>query len=395
MLTSIYQGLCLALCLRSRSIQCSIYEQRAEPFNQGGSIALFPNGLSILDSLHLYRQIHQAGFDIEDTVTKDETYTTVFRSKMSNAKLYGYKVLRVRRDAVVRVLISSAEQQGIQIYLNRKFMHVVSEHAESVTFELDGGERRTATLLVGADGIHSRVRRGFPDAPSPVYHGQAGLAWTLPKDNIRFPAGEDARQLVRLKTPGGIVLLVPDRVNGDAIRVGLSVPIEDRNRVSWEKLAANKKQLLILLEKLYTDAPDVLQSFIEGAKSADISLWPIRSMATAPSWVSECGKVIILGDAAHALPPSGGQGGSMGIEDAYSLAFALSSSLSTFVALKRWQKMRKERLDKVVEYIESERRSRLPSAQPQDRLNEDDERLNWLYAWKPETHMRDWEEFKD
>ena len=120
-------------------------------------------------------------------------------------------------------------------------------------------------------------------------------------------------------------------------------------------------------------------------------------MSDLEHFVSPLGRVIIVGDAAHAIPPSAGQGGSISLEDAESLSITLSrlNSLQNTTPgfnralLSRWEEHRKSRIGKVVErtkmgstlrkasgneaaQVEKEKRLR-------EGLREDD--LQWLYGY--------------
>ena len=74
-------------------------------------------------------------------------------------------------------------------------------------------------------------------------------------------------------------------------------------------------------------------------------------MPHAPKWTSSSGRLILIGDAAHALPPSGGQGGAMSFEDAETLACALAKTnnvpLST---LTEWENHRQTRVKEVLAF---------------------------------------------
>jgi 2-polyprenyl-6-methoxyphenol hydroxylase-like FAD-dependent oxidoreductase len=73
-------------------------------------------------------------------------------------------------------------------------------------------------------------------------------------------------------------------------------------------------------------------------------------IAPLSTWRLPSGKVVLIGDAAHAIPPSGGVGGAMAFEDAESLACALSKSEKDKSALQTWENLRKERVKQVVDF---------------------------------------------
>jgi 2-polyprenyl-6-methoxyphenol hydroxylase-like FAD-dependent oxidoreductase len=116
------------------------------------------------------------------------------------------------------------------------------------------------------------------------------------------------------------------------------------------------------------------------------------------SWRSTSGKVILIGDAAHAIPPSGGQGGAMSFEDAESLAFALSKSKTDTTALQTWEAHRKERVKQVIDFTNLSAKLRRASQYSLvERIREwfiwgllkikGPEGYKWLYSYDAEIMM--------
>jgi 2-polyprenyl-6-methoxyphenol hydroxylase-like FAD-dependent oxidoreductase len=108
------------------------------------------------------------------------------------------------------------------------------------------------------------------------------------------------------------------------------------------------------------------------------------------SWSSVDKRVIILGDAAHAIPPTAGQGASQGFEDAFTLATLLSritSKVPLDEALNRWQDMRQRRIDRVIKLTLQLNNARLPEAEREKLAASGDSvwqsgdhgELGWLY----------------
>ena len=85
------------------------------------------------------------------------------------------------------------EQQGINIVYGKKFTRVLAETDEDVTFEFADGEQKTALLLVGADGIHSRLRRERIEDISAKYIGLMAVTGAVPTASIAFPTTEEVR----------------------------------------------------------------------------------------------------------------------------------------------------------------------------------------------------------
>jgi 2-polyprenyl-6-methoxyphenol hydroxylase-like FAD-dependent oxidoreductase len=102
------------------------------------------------------------------------------------------------------------------------------------------------------------------------------------------------------------------------------------------------------------------------------------------TWASKHSRVVILGDAAHAIPPTAGQGINQAFEDVYIYALILSKCQQHNLeqGLKVWQKGRQERVDRVLDLnaqIDARRMPKNPQATPSD-LDSKSFDLAWLYS---------------
>lgn len=150
--------------------------------------------------------------------------------------------------------------------------------------------------------------------------------------------------------------------------------------------------------------PDVVQSAMEAAEPGKMNIWPFYSMPTLERWASSTGRVIIIGDAAHAIPPTAGHGVSQAFEDAYALCLLLKSLGQTGVnlsnALAFWESWRQKRIDGVLELTAQMNQRRLPEperkklaeqAAAQGKLASDPkEQMKWLYEPKLDEEMDAW-----
>ena len=116
-----------------------------------------------------------------------------------------------------------------------------------------------------------------------------------------------------------------------------------------------KEQLLELFADDSGPATEILQ-----ATGDELAAYPIYDMPTVPTWYR--GRIVLLGDAAHAASPSSGQGASLAIEDAVVLAKCLRDLPDTRHAFTAYERLRRGRVEKVVKY--SARISRSKSAGP-------------------------------
>ena len=406
-------GLCLALSLQCHNIKCTVYEKQSEGVSQGGSVILFPNSLRVLDSLGVYDTIHKLGFDMTTTAVKDASFKTIRKIQISKSERYGYAALRIRRDALVGSLLSSARKQGISVNFEHRLIGIL-ESGPGAECRFSNGVTRSASLVVGADGLRSKVREiCFLDAPDPAYTGQAMIMWPIPcsllPDWEQQTAQERESEGITMATPQGAVLIVANSSGDPDTRIWAQRALPERDVAGWKQLGANKKTLLEALRNTTETTPDLVRSALEHAEKSEgnpFFLWPFYIISVRDGWISKGGKgrVLLLGDAAHAFPPVGGQGAGMAIEDADGLGLALSDAkLSSNIQerLSIWLKWRMSRVGRVADYTANLGKSRVapppPPAsaeirketKPANPLGDIDD-LAWLYDWRSSPQLTAW-----
>jgi 2-polyprenyl-6-methoxyphenol hydroxylase-like FAD-dependent oxidoreductase len=396
-------GLSLALSLHARSIRCTIYELRLPSKATAGALMLSPNALGVLDSLGVYERIRSKGYHFENIAFKNEREETTDHYPLGNEKLYGYKALRVYRQILLTELRAMVQELAIPLVYGKKFSHVLLESPdEGVTFQFEDGSTAQAALLVGADGIHSTVRKHVSPSTTPLYLGMLAITCAIPTSKLRFPADKDYSTLpVGIHGKHGIFVLAPQDVDGSEVLAGTQKRYPEQTKAEWSRLFAAKDELLALLSANKSDWPDVVQSGLENVQKDTLSIWPYYTVPKLAAWRSEKQRVIILGDAAHAIPPTAGQGASQAFEDAFTLAFLLSKmspETSLAAVLDFWQNYRQERVDKVIAVTQKLNNSRLPVEQREklgkDQIwrSEESGDMGWLYVPKIEEKLAAWVE---
>ncbi|MCJ1248104.1 hypothetical protein MMC30_005319 [Trapelia coarctata] len=332
----------LAIALHKVSIPCTVYESRSKPFNLGGGIMLSPNALGVLDSLGVYERIRNQGFNFDVCEFKNANGETTDTYYFGSEKLYGYQALRIYRQILMDELLLMLEERGISVKYAMKFTHVISESRDEVVFGFADRSTASASLLIGADGIHSRVL------------------------------------------------------------VGTQRVYKERDRAGWEEMLAGQGELLAALRKDLRAWPDVVQSALENVSIGKINIWPFYGVPKL-EWASAKSKVIILGDAAHAIPPTAGQGVNQAFEEIYMLALLLSKlspKTSLPEALSFWQEYRPQRIDKALDLTRQMNAKRLPPAEQakvaagliwkeEDTAGEGGQ-LRWLYEPALDRQVSSW-----
>ncbi|KAF4885631.1 6-hydroxynicotinate 3-monooxygenase [Colletotrichum fructicola] len=382
-------GTALALALHQKSIPCRIYEGRsADADILTSGVVLTPNGCRILDDLGVLSRIKPKSFLFEDSITKNSEDKTVDTMKLASKEVYGYPAYRLYRLALLQEMKQMLAEREVPIYFDTKFEKIISDSPEGVTF-LAGGKTEKAAVVVGSDGIHSTLRRYLTDLV-PVYTGVFCVYGHIPINSVNWPDKEFFASSCTIQGKPGSLFMVPEESDGRTLMVGTQFPHPEQGREGWQDLAASPESLASLMRKDYDQWHDTARRIIDQLckRPEGLLSWPFYTMPRLPSWASPSGNVIIVGDAAHAMPASSGQGVNQALEDVYSLAKVLSGSWTVEErprALGAWQSWRQAKIDKVLQMTRATNLKRSPEAERQKSTNAVDvekpavDRMRWLF----------------
>ncbi|KAG5301912.1 kynurenine 3-monooxygenase [Histoplasma ohiense] len=395
-------GLSLALALHKVHIPCTVYEGRDESYEAGGGITLSPNALRILDKLDVFARVRDKGFHFDtlafsdgDGVIKDLYY-------FGSEKLYGYRGFRIMRHLLINEMKLMLRENGTQIHFNKQFSKVIRDSQDEVVIEFADGSVETSAIVIGADGIHSTVRNHIVPDVKPVYSGMMAISSVCPRSSLRIP--ENFYLPAHILSKAGAFLMVPQEIDGSQLLIGSQRRFPEKDKDGWDALAADKQGLLDMLRENQGDWPDIVQSALENAPVENMGIWPFYGIPKFSKWASSTDRVIVLGDAAHAIPPTAGQGVNQAFEDVNMLALLLSNlSQKTPLgeALKFWQQYRQRRIDKILDLTQKMNAKRLPPAEqaklPPGSVWADDSattgeggQLRWLYEPDLDEDVAEW-----
>lgn len=399
-------GLTLALALNKYGIRPKLFELRTPDYDFGGAIMLSPNALRVLDILGAYERVRSKGFNFETLTFKtDHDHKTTGKYYFGHEDMYGYKALRIYRTVLIAELRQMIQEQGIPIEYGRKFSHIISEDETGVRFAFADGSQELAEVLVGADGIHSKVRQHILPDIIPAYAGFLGVTYAFPASKLRFPSGQEDYPLpASIHGKNGAFVMAPQNVNGTEIFAGRQFKYPMQDRSGWDALLKERTELIAMHQSDMEEWSDFIQSAqeqISGPDSHSLNIWPFHTVPKLEKWSTDGGRIIIIGDAAHAIPPTAGQGANQAFEDSYSLAFllySLSPEVNLREGLKIWQHYRQTRVDKILQLTEQMNNIRLSEAEkkllPKEKIWHDEatevgegNQLAWLYLNNIEEDM--------
>jgi 2-polyprenyl-6-methoxyphenol hydroxylase-like FAD-dependent oxidoreductase len=238
----------------------------------------------------------------------------------------------ISRAALHGILVEGARDAGVDLIVDAEVTNVRQDET-GATAVLADGRNYTADFLVGADGIHSRLRAVvFPDQASPAPLGEGvwrGLIEGVQLHDVSMMFGG----------PVGTIGYTP--LQGDTY---LYVVDQDRNAPARDEpeLAA---RLVDRIGKV-PGFPALLLPHLSH-RPGDVTYRPLASVWLPAPWYS--GRIVIIGDAAHAGPPTLAQGAAMGIEDGVVLAQCLAGAATLSSGLDAFMKRRYERVKTIAD----------------------------------------------
>lgn len=349
-------GLTAAIALGQRGFDVEVIEREPTWTVYGVGIIQQSNVISAVARLGILEGYLGAGFGfdhVEIFAPNGELAAKIPSPKLSR----DYPAnLGIPRPALHDVLIRRAQAAGARIRLGLTLAAFDDGEKELLASFSDGSTGRF-DMAVGADGIHSSTRHTIlPHAPAPQFTGQA--VW---RHNFARPATVTCLQAYEGAHGIG---LVP--ISQSLMYMYVTTPEPGNPRRPRQGLAAAMR------EKLRGAAPVIAKLAEQITDDAEVVYKPLEWIMLESEW--HRGRVVLLGDAVHAMTPHLGQGAGMAIEDSIVLAEEVAKADAVEDAFRAFCARRLER----VKYI-SERSRAIGDAQlgkgPQINYSEENRRM--------------------
>jgi 2-polyprenyl-6-methoxyphenol hydroxylase-like FAD-dependent oxidoreductase len=300
-------GPAAALFLQRGGIEPLIFEAHPEPAAAGGGFNIAPNGMRVMRALGLGDQVAAAGAPSSEFVFRNRTGRVIGRIDLARSGVG----VTIRRAAFHRILLEETARRGLATAYGKRLIRI-DNGPDAVVAHFDDGTSVEGDVLLAADGVHSRVRGlMLPAHARPRYTGVIGVGGFSESASVGPFPPEAAHQLTFTVGPrlqfGYATLSYPDP------QWGWWTHLPQERELAREALQA------VTDDELRARVMDAFRGW-SGPIDALVSTTP-RIMRTAiydvpsiPAW--HAGRVMLLGDAAHAMSPAGGQGASLALEDA-------------------------------------------------------------------------------
>lgn len=330
-------GLAAAAALRMRGIDVQVYEQAEKFLRIGAGIQMSANAMKVLRALGLEQRLRKTAFQHRARRHRDfDTGNLKSEFNMfSVEQKFGAPHLMMHRGDLHSALLSLLPPEIV--HLDKK-LKGFEQNDTGVTLNFTDGTTAKADAMVGADGVHSVVRRHLFGDEAPTYTGRIAYRSTFPRSRLGdLDIGDVA---TKWWGPDRHIVIYYITAARDEVYFTTSVPADVPSLESWS-LKGDMAELRAAFKDFHPEVRAVLDACPEAHK------WPIFDREPQESWGK--GRVFLLGDSCHPMTPYMAQGAASAIEDGAVLARALEglSAKDLPSGFVRYEATRKPRASRI------------------------------------------------
>jgi salicylate hydroxylase/6-hydroxynicotinate 3-monooxygenase len=350
-------GLAAAAALRARGNEVRVYEQASRFARIGAGIQMLPNSMKVLRGLGVEEKVRGFAFAPRSHLNRRAGDGSVMAELPMPEARYGAPYLCMHRGDLHDALLSVVP--GEVIHLGKK-LAAIENRKQKAILKFAGGSTAEADLVVGADGVHSRLRELILGPEKPINRGRVAYRAVFPSARVGRDLGHS-----RTKWWGADrhIVIYYTTASRDEVYFVTSVP-EKQDWVTPESWSAkgDVQELRAAFADFHADVRAVLDA------CPDCHKWAILEREPLERW-SE-GRVVLLGDACHPMTPYMAQGAATAIEDAAVLARCLQEFPHVEAALRKYEAHRKPRTSRIQAISSANTWMKTPEANP-----------DWLYGY--------------
>ena len=309
-------GLSTALALQHFGFRSQVFEQAPALHDVGAAIAIWPNALRVLKRLQIAEKILEKAGVMTEIRWLDQNGWLINGVSIPES-------VALHRADLQHILLNSLDPSSI--HLGHQLIDH-KQHDDKIVATFANGRSIDSDFLIGADGIHSRVRAQFLNDGEPIDRGYTiwrGISATI---------------------PSAIPAATAIELHGRGKRFGIG-PV-GLGRVGWwaSSNRTPSDDLLRLFEGWYSPVLEL----IEATPPTSIIRNTAFDRLPTKNWGE--GRMTLLGDAIHPTTPNLGQGGCLAIEDAFVLARCFEKYDASEKALRNYERSRYKRTSALSKY---------------------------------------------
>ncbi len=316
-------GLTAALALHQSAFEFEVFEQAPALLDVGAAIAIWPNAMRVLRQLNLAEKILEKAGVINEIRWLDQHGRLINRVSIAEKEDRQTPAVALHRADLQKTLLQALPHSSI--HLDHTFVDQIND-GDKVIANFANNRSTEADFLIGADGIHSRVRTQICGNGEPVFRGYTvwrGISPTVPT---------------------AIPTVTAIEIHGRGKRFGIG-PVGLGRLGWWASANTNDGDDL---SHLFAGWYSPVLELIEATPSSSILKTGAFDRPSSKVWGK--GRVTLLGDAIHPTTPNLGQGGCLAMEDAFVLARCFQKYGMVEEALRRYEQIRYKRTAAIARY---------------------------------------------
>lgn len=333
-----FSGMSTAIKMRRHGIQVDLVEIDPEWCELGAGITINGASMRALENLELYQQVVEQGCVTDGVaihlahgplVMELPTPSPVGSSVGGSGGIF--------RPTLARIMSTATLDSGVNVRLGCTYTEMIQSE-EDVTVRFTDGTTQSYDLVVGADGVHSKIRKEFfPEVPDPEYIGQGVWRAIMPRpaeiNRVTMWLGDHLKLGVNPVSDTHMYMFITeDRPTKEHI-----------DKASWPQIFAG------LMENFPNPIVEALVPHAF-AEDANIDYRPLANLLVKTPWNK--GRLVMIGDTVAATTPHLASGAGIGIESGIVLADELAANDDLQMAFDKFHERRWERCRMVVENSE-------------------------------------------
>jgi salicylate hydroxylase len=323
-------GIATALCLRRQGIACELVEQAPALTEIGAGIQISANAVRILERLGLGPGLREiAVYPQAHEFRSWDDGAAILRTPLGQAAeaAFGAPYYHAHRAELLDLMVGALG--SAPVHLGHRVV-AVAQGGDGVTATSDRGLALRGDVLIGADGIHSFVRRALFGADAPRDSGNVAWRGTLPAERLADLELERISGIWFGRARSFVHYFISAGRTFNWIGIGRSGSYAQESWIAEGAVAEAMAE--------FADWHPQVRRII--ARTERLLKMALYDRDPLPDW--QQGRIALLGDACHAMLPFHAQGAAQSIEDAYVLAGCLArlgadpvAALAAYVGLRR------------------------------------------------------------
>ncbi len=314
-------GIATAVALQRVGIAATVYERAEELREVGAGMMLWPNATRVLKDLGLLARVAAASGPNQHFLVRASGGAILMDIALGR---FDVPALCTRRSDLLDALLSALPAGRIRL---GHCFDAFEQRGGGVGVHFAGGASAEHDVLIGADGIHSRVRSQLLGVHEPIFRGYtvwrglARIAGSVPSGSNSETWGRGHR--FGILNTGGEYFTWYATANTQPDHADAPLGRQDE------------------LLRMFAGWHEPVERLIAATGEESILKRGAYDLAPLKRWGH--GRVMLLGDAAHPCTPNLGQGGGMALEDALVMAKSFGRETTPELALRRYESLRRRR----------------------------------------------------